>query len=903
MEGLADRREEMRRVISALEQDGFSLVVVEGPEGVGKTTLLRELKRVKGGMWHSCSESDAPFQGIRELLKSVGREDVLSSAYGTVLSVYGIHRATGILLAEVSRRGDLDGDVFAGMLTAVQAFVRDSLSMLDSEQEGYLSSLEYGDYRIVVARGSMIDLVAIVKGMEEYALKSELLRTLREFEEAHGSLLENWDGNVSRIPMKPYLEKFLESGREGEIMLTSAIDGFMAILKEFPVIIDDVHWLDARSREFLRLLLVKSAGEDAGKFVISVNSEFPIPEEVEAFLGDPRCTTVYLGNLDEKNVVEFLDFHYPDNLFSKAFFEDIRRCTGGNPLRILNLMEKLRREGLVYEQDGFWHGTGVNCEDSTISLPEIPGDERELLETAAAMGFITLDFLTEVLEVKKLKAFKFLRRVEKMGIMERRGDVYVFTHESIRNEVLKRASHVPEDVLEVAAEYYLEKGEKNKAALILERIDPERAAELYGEMAKESVQNSRLREAAARYAKAYSLSGNKEYALKAGRLYMTIGEYGKAAGMFEKVMDVPEGLEGYVTARAFMGEETETGDEFLKHKAQAIIKYLRGDFKGALEHARVALRIKEDFELLVIAGDSAMTLGEEYKGYFEKARESVRDTADRLILMRKELGELIQRGHLDDVLYRIDDAIELARSAGSWKEVAALLNLKANALIAKGRKEEGLMTFFQALRYAEMVGDPNLTSILLGNIGIEFMNKGEYEKALKYQMKVLRIFQAASNRHGVAFTKLDMGQSYLGMGEWGLAKRYLSEALEELRKVGDVTTELYTEFHLLAAEFVQSFDCETGRKMREIYGRYRDMEDLLGLMALALIQALVDRICGWKSAAIDDMREHRELLTEFGRDILDLLEKNRSDVKIKNALLRELIERAGIQEKDNIGKK
>lgn len=875
VEDIADRRQEVSDIVKSIENDGYSLILIEGPEGVGKTTVLHHVIRNINAMVYTCSPSDGKFDAVKGLLKSAGREDVFSNIYGEVLAVYGIHREKGLLLSEASIKDGLDGDIFAGMLSAVQAFVKDSLSMIsESASPGYLSSLEYGEFRIVIARGEYIDLVAVVHGAEEYALKMDLMRTLQEFEEAYGETLSRWDGNVDKLPLRNFISRFVGEARASdELLISSLLNGLQSLLSTHVISLDDAQWVDSHSLRLLKILVSRAKLENRGKFILSVNTDFEITEDLAEFFSENMTKKVHLGNMDADECVEFLSFYFPDNLFSQDFVERFHSCTAGNPMKMKTLLDNLRSSSVIREEDGFWVAGEFRCHGAARMIPPLSLEEQELLTLCASVGFLTLDLASEILGMGKLAVMKILRKMVRLDILERRGDAYVFSHESIREEMLSNVENdYLEEMLQMAGEYYFERGELARAARILERVKPKLAGEIFRNLGNESIAQGRYMEGAEYLLRASYLLGDEELSLRAGWLFLKLGEYSRAAEVFRELKD-EEALRGYVISRAHLGEVVEVEDEVLRMWAEAIVRVHKGDFKGAFQRLKKLIDIREDFSLLLLAGECALFLGENPEPYFSRAYALVEDDIDRLHLLRKELYSLVYSGNSEAALSQVDNAIGLARNLGSWKEMASLLNLKANALMVMGDLSQALSVLYEALRYAEMQDDSNLTSIILGNIALVFLERGEYEKALKYQNKVLSIFEMSGNMHGVAFTKLDIGLSHLGLGDWELALRYLEEAHSMLDDIGDLSTTLYTLHYLLATRFIISHDCEIAREMSRVYEKVRALNEPYTLLELAIVQSLVEKICSLEPRALQDLMSNSDKLSFSASEFAELISR------------------------------
>ena len=88
--------------------------------------------------------------------------------------LYLIEAGSGMLLGDVAASGlpDLDADAIAGMFTAINHFVRDSVS--PGGAEGGIGSATVGDYRLVVSAGPDAQLVAFVRGLPSRAFKARL---------------------------------------------------------------------------------------------------------------------------------------------------------------------------------------------------------------------------------------------------------------------------------------------------------------------------------------------------------------------------------------------------------------------------------------------------------------------------------------------------------------------------------------------------------------------------------------------------------------------------------------------------------------------------------------------------------------------------------------------------------
>jgi hypothetical protein len=107
----------------------------------------------------------------------------------------------GTMLAHATRRivPDLDTDLFSGMLTAIQDFVKDSFK---DEKEFGLSRLEFGKKKLCIERAESgnIFIVFVCTGkVNDKKLASMANEVLLEVETEFGEILTDWDGNMNNV--------------------------------------------------------------------------------------------------------------------------------------------------------------------------------------------------------------------------------------------------------------------------------------------------------------------------------------------------------------------------------------------------------------------------------------------------------------------------------------------------------------------------------------------------------------------------------------------------------------------------------------------------------------------------------------------------------------------------------
>ena len=110
--------------------------------------------------------------------------------------VYFIHNDGRLIMAATAKDSvDRDAqDVFAGMFTAIQEFIKDSM-----QREGYLGSFEYGDNRIIIERGRYMTCAVTTFGTEPSDMREEIREVVRHIEGNYAGVIERWDGDKSKL--------------------------------------------------------------------------------------------------------------------------------------------------------------------------------------------------------------------------------------------------------------------------------------------------------------------------------------------------------------------------------------------------------------------------------------------------------------------------------------------------------------------------------------------------------------------------------------------------------------------------------------------------------------------------------------------------------------------------------
>jgi tetratricopeptide (TPR) repeat protein len=180
-----------------VEVKGIESVKKLAPGGVDRKEI--GLKPMKGGeldvevkLTYQRAFDDTIYQ--LDLGKKINVDDE-----GTYLieNIFLIHN-TGILITQVSRKleEDVDREIFSGMLTAIQEFVKDSFKR---NLDVGLKRMDFGPNKILIEHGRFTFLTTVLIGGEPRLLPLYMLEVLNEVEQKYGTVLDKWDGTYSKL--------------------------------------------------------------------------------------------------------------------------------------------------------------------------------------------------------------------------------------------------------------------------------------------------------------------------------------------------------------------------------------------------------------------------------------------------------------------------------------------------------------------------------------------------------------------------------------------------------------------------------------------------------------------------------------------------------------------------------
>ncbi len=117
---------------------------------------------------------------------------------GAIIEEVFLISNSSLLIAHNTRRlkPDMDDDILAGMLTAVQSFIKDSFK---EEGDWRLNRLEFANNNIIVERGDHVYMAVMYSGKLDESGLRKIRDTIEHIEEEYGEYLEDWDGDLNNL--------------------------------------------------------------------------------------------------------------------------------------------------------------------------------------------------------------------------------------------------------------------------------------------------------------------------------------------------------------------------------------------------------------------------------------------------------------------------------------------------------------------------------------------------------------------------------------------------------------------------------------------------------------------------------------------------------------------------------
>ncbi|MGM0510649.1 MAG: tetratricopeptide repeat protein [Thermoplasmatota archaeon] len=826
------RREEMEilkdHLNDALQSRG-STVFISGEAGIGKTKIVDELK-------HLAEENDTkilegrcladnlePLLPFKEALRNADLLHLISQdPPPKVISAYLI-TASGLLIAKTERqKTELDADIFASMLSAVQNFVKDSLSFMGEEKDSSLNSIAYGGHDIIIQTVGDLSLAMVIEGSSSEFLIDDMRKTLYDIKDELGP----WDGEVSSVKrFQKDLDWFIDSGKyegkylvdDSDIKKENLFDNVLLGLKrsstERPVLLflDDLQWSDHTTLSLLhylsrntrdnRLMIVGTyRPEDLLK--IKENESHPLKTTMQNMSRESLFQEIEVERFSRGQTEKFVDDMLEGVNIDKRFTDKIHNESGGNPYFIFEMMKLLVDEGHIKrDQDGWTIEKDV--EDLQIPskiydivvrrLDRLIKEQKDILECASIIGDeFESEVLGDITGINRLKLLRNLNKIEKTHkLIHSLEKKYRFDHHLVKDvlydgmmEELRKEYH------KITAETYGslfdpdELEVKEKIAKHFFKAGDGRAGRHLVDLGESSKENFSNQDAAEYFQRALGCADKSEIKRRAheglGDIYSTIGEFEDAIEHYSSALELTEG----------------------KPKKTHIINQLASvyDKKGDHEQGNSICegwleKIEEDMfipkvELMGTYGWNHLVLGD-----YERSEKILKEA----LSLAGKLGDDDTTAEMEHILgtyfsdvnkpekaiKHLKSALEKRDGLEDQKGLSASLNNLAIVYWEIGRLEEALELTERSIEISEMIGSKYNVANSLNNLGLIYYDLANLDSSLEYLQKALDLSEQIGEKRGISRARGNLGYVHREKGDLKRAVEHHKAGLRIDEEIGN----------------------------------------------------------------------------------------------------------------------
>jgi tetratricopeptide (TPR) repeat protein len=810
----------LRQCLDAAVVGNGGTVVISGEPGIGKTALIETFKgglgdvRVLTGA--SSRDMVRPFLVFSRILEGVVGESLFEEGNFTSLAkIFAINRA-GLLVGQASPGWEaLDADVFAGMFSAVQDFVTDSLDRIGDRCSG-LGRLEYGDMKVLIEHGRDIFLTAVFKGAEHPDMRNELRRTVRKIDEEYGDMLASWSGEEAEVGgIRTELEslaarRFMVRRELGDVQLDSermrisneVLETVVGISGGQPLVmfLEDLHWADASSLAVLNFI-VRNIGDQRVLVVCSLRrgENEAVQDLVDGLKDEDVVTEIALGRLGTEGIQNIVDELFPASDLPADFVETLATQCEGNPFFARELLLRMSEVGNIEKTDG-----GYRLASRDFPMPSsveevVNGRLRNLDADAFAMAEYA-SCIGKVFELEVAGSIQTLKDVHPALEKLRAAGVICVT------ERTAEFSHaIVHDVV------YTNIGERWKA------VHHKSLGEYY-----ESAFADRLDEVTYELAEHYSRTNEhqKAFGYCVGAAWMAENAYApeQALEFYENalvaVRELPHGEEREIGILLRIGENNQLlgrladaeeyyrcakgmGERMGDEEALAeVYTGLGNTLIHKPEYAEARALTEEALRMHTGSGNrdgmyKAMTnLGylHFYRGEYGEALELF----ERQLKLAEEMGDRLRIGRtLSDIggIYwdtgKYDQAIEnnlrylgIAEELGDKHAIKDALSGLANVSVYQKNYDYAVECYKRLIEVSEESGDLFMGNLGLVGLGATYEILGKYDDALQILTKCLETARRMTYRQGMPYVLIYLGRIRMNLGDYGRAEEFFREALE-----------------------------------------------------------------------------------------------------------------------------
>ena len=754
-------------------------------------TLKSEKKKI--GFLEKKKSSHSPFVGREKELKIL--RDALNKSY---------HSKGQII--------EINGELGVGKSRLIYELTKDSLTkefnILSANCSSWEESIPYAPLKEIFTKIFGIKYDDEIKEIDK--------KIEKKIKEIDSSLLfaSSYFSKLLSTKIKS-LEEIMEQSKEESNLLIKVVKKLLwsfSSQKPLLIIIEDVHWIDDASAEFLTQCY-KELKEYPILLVYSLRESL---KKRESIVGSKRIRLLPLKNTESDKLIRLL---IRENDIYQLMKDRIISTANGNPLFIEEIVRGIEERRLSVDKDRSGNYsemfTDFQIPDTVQSIARaridlLPVGLKEILYQASVLGrHIEINLFRRITNLKdkvlfdlleKLQKHEFIEEVEVAPQLQR---YFTFTHSLIQeiayNSLLFKTRRSLHTKIGVAMEemhlykidakveelaYHFKNSNDNEKAIFYLNKAGDKAQSLYA-----------FKNAINYYLDNIKILESKE--LKKEQLTQLSEIYNKLAFSQSVLGEREEAEVNLNNALKYCRKNKDKDNESLVLMSMGNLYADMGQWDKAIKYLQNSLLITEKLHNLKRKARIITNIGVTYlfKG----------DTPIGYVTLKESLT-ICERIKAEDIYIRALNNMGIYYDiVGEWKKALEVykkclsISKKNNNIIgvssimgnlgftysSLNKSEQAIYYFKESIKMSEKIGDIYNKGINYIHLGEEYLRKDEFKEVKYYISHAEKIFKELEDKLGIADVFKLKGMLFKKQKEWEISDEYFKKAIKIYSQQGD----------------------------------------------------------------------------------------------------------------------
>ncbi|MBA7528790.1 hypothetical protein ES705_20980 [subsurface metagenome] len=615
------------------------------------------------------------------------------------------------------------------------------------------------------------------------------------------------------------LEEIMEQSKEESNLLIKVVKKLLwsfSSQKPLIIIIEDVHWIDDASAEFL----TQCYKELKEYPILLIYSHRESLKKRESIAGSKRIRLLPLKNTKSDKLIRLL---IRENDIYQLMKDRIISTANGNPLFIEEIVRGIEERKIAVDRDKLGDYKEIFADfqipDTVQSIARaridlLPVGLKEILYQASVLGrYIEISLFRRITNLKDKVLFDLLKKLQKHEFIEeieaapQLQRYFIFTHSLIQeiayNSLLfktRRSLHtkigatmekmylsrIDAKVEELA--YHFKNSDDNEKAIFYLNKAGDKAQSLYA-----------FKNAVNYYLDNIKILESKE--LGKGQLTQLSKIYNKLAFSQSVVGERKEAEINFTKALEYCRKIRDKDNESLILMSMGNLYGDMGKWDKAIEYLQNSLLITEKLNNLKRKARIVTNIGVTYlfKGDTPIGYASLKESLTICERIKAEdiyIRALNNMGIYYDIVGEWEKALEIYKKCLSIskknKNIIGVSNIMGNlgfTYSSLNKSEQAIYYFKESIKISEKIGDIYNKGINYTHLGEEYLGKDEFEEVKYYISNAEKIFEELEDKLGIADVFKLKGMLFKKQKEWEISDEYFKKAIKIYSQQGDILNE------------------------------------------------------------------------------------------------------------------